>query len=58
MVSKKENLDAIYKQLKAMNVDAVRTIEMAQGQKVTRVVCWTFLDQAKREAWLSGGSES
>lgn len=53
MVSKKENLDAINKQLKAQGAEAVRTIEMAQGQKVTRIVCWTFLERPVREAWMT-----
>ncbi|KXF82637.1 23S rRNA (adenine(1618)-N(6))-methyltransferase RlmF [Enterovibrio coralii] len=54
MVSKKENLSAIYQQLKQVNAEDVKTIEMAQGQKVTRVVAWTFLNREARAEWTSG----
>jgi len=29
----------------------VRTISMSQGQKVSRIVAWTFLDGAARAEW-------
>lgn len=51
MVSKKENLPAIYQALKKVKANDVQTIEMAQGQKKTRLVAWTFLDEQEREAW-------
>ncbi|OEE57413.1 23S rRNA (adenine(1618)-N(6))-methyltransferase [Enterovibrio norvegicus FF-454] len=54
MVSKKENLPAIYQALKAVGAKEVKTIDMAQGQKVTRVVAWTFLDKDARDLWCSG----
>lgn len=57
MVSKKENLPGIYKQLNALNVEDVRTIEMAQGQKVTRIVAWTFLNEAQRNSWSKSGEK-
>ncbi|CZF80807.1 23S rRNA (adenine(1618)-N(6))-methyltransferase RlmF [Grimontia marina] len=57
MVSKKENLPGIYKQLKALKVEDVRTIEMAQGQKVTRIVAWTFLNESARQYWSKNGEK-
>ncbi|MFN5418485.1 MAG: 23S rRNA (adenine(1618)-N(6))-methyltransferase RlmF [Flavobacteriia bacterium] len=42
LVSKKENLRAIYKILKKVEVKESRTIEMAQGNKVSRFVAWRF----------------
>jgi len=42
LVSKKENLDVIYKVLKQVKALEVKTIEMKQGQKLTRIVAWTF----------------
>lgn len=51
LVSKKENLPAIYQQLKTESASDVQTIEMAQGQKITRVVAWTFLDEEQQQAW-------
>ena len=51
LVSKKENLDVIYKVLKQVNAYDVRTIEMKQGQKLTRFVAWTFLNKTMQERW-------
>ncbi len=51
LVSKKENLPALYKALKQVNAVDVRTIDMAQGQKVTRVVAWTFLSKEQQTQW-------
>lgn len=43
LVSKKETLDGIYKALAHLKATEVKTINMAQGQKISRVVAWTFL---------------
>jgi len=42
LVSKKENLNVIYKILKQLKVKDIKTIEMKQGQKQTRIVAWSF----------------
>ena len=42
LVSKKENLSSIYKTLKKVNAVSVKTIDMAQGQKNSRIVAWSF----------------
>lgn len=42
LVSKKENLPIIYKALEDIKAVQVKTINMSQGQKITRVVAWTF----------------
>jgi 23S rRNA (adenine1618-N6)-methyltransferase len=42
LVSKKENLSGIYGELKRANTVEVKTFEMAQGQKISRIVAWTF----------------
>lgn len=47
----KENLPAINQALKAVKAKDIRTIEMAQGQKITRVVAWTFLNKEARDEW-------
>lgn len=44
LVSKKENLSDIYRTLKKVNPLKVKTVEMKQGQKTTRFVAWSFLD--------------
>ncbi len=43
LVSKQENLPLIYKALKNVNALQVKTIDMAQGQKISRIVAWSFL---------------
>jgi len=45
LVSKKDNLDIIYKLLKQEKVLEVKTIDMKQGQKQTRIVAWSFLNK-------------
>lgn len=42
LVSKKENLSSIYGELKRANALEVKTFAMAQGQKISRFVAWTF----------------
>ncbi|WP_345145292.1 23S rRNA (adenine(1618)-N(6))-methyltransferase RlmF [Flavobacterium ginsengiterrae] len=52
LVSKKENLSAIYKTLKKVNAVSVKTIEMSQGQKNSRIVAWSFLNHALQKKWI------
>tara|TARA_B100000809_G_scaffold60431_1_gene56976 strand:- start:8917 stop:9852 length:936 start_codon:yes stop_codon:yes gene_type:complete len=52
LVSKKESLKPLYAVLKKSGVEELRTIDMAQGQKVSRFIAWTFIDQAGRRAAL------
>ncbi len=47
LVSKKENLKDIYRTLKKVNPLKVETIEMKQGQKMTRFVAWSFIEKKK-----------
>ena len=42
LVSKSANLKAIYKQLENVAVTEVKTVNMAQGQKLSRFVAWRF----------------
>ncbi|MEG1023047.1 MAG: 23S rRNA (adenine(1618)-N(6))-methyltransferase RlmF [Flavobacterium sp.] len=51
LVSKKENLSSIYKTLKKVNAVSVKTIEMPQGQKNSRIVAWSFLSNTEQTAW-------
>jgi 23S rRNA (adenine1618-N6)-methyltransferase len=51
LVSKKENLPPIYQALKQAKAFEVKTIDMAQGQKVSRFVAWTFQPLAQQQAW-------
>jgi 23S rRNA (adenine1618-N6)-methyltransferase len=50
LVSKQSNLNTIYKTLNT--VAAIhKTIEMAQGQKISRIVAWTFMSEAQQKNW-------
>lgn len=51
LVSKKENLPAIYWALKQIKVKDVKTIEMSQGQKSSRFVAWTFFSEQEQKEW-------
>ncbi len=42
LVSKASHLPSIYNALKNINVREIRTVEMAQGQKHSRFVAWSF----------------
>lgn len=52
LVSKKENLPFIYKFLKDKKALEIKTIEMNQGQKSTRIVAWTFLTKEEKSLWF------
>jgi len=42
----------IYKTLKKVNALEIRTIDMAQGQKNSRIVAWSFLKPTDQEKWF------
>lgn len=42
LVSKKDNLPAIYDALKRVDAKTVNTIPMGQGNKISRIVAWRF----------------
>lgn len=45
LISQKPNLPGVYKALKKAGATEVRTIDMAQGHKQSRIVAWTFLPE-------------
>lgn len=53
LVSKKDTLPGVYRALKKTAATEVRTISMSQGQKVSRMVAWTFLNEAERKEWAN-----
>lgn len=57
LISKSASLPGVYRALKQANVFQHKTLEMAQGQKRSRIVAWTFLDEKQQHAWrkLPGG---
>jgi 23S rRNA (adenine1618-N6)-methyltransferase len=51
LVSKKDTLPGVYRALKKAGAVEVRTINMSQGQKVSRIVAWSFFNEAERKEW-------
>lgn len=51
LVSKKENLQPAYLALEKAGAVTVKNLDMAQGNKLTRVLAWSFLTPAQRELW-------
>lgn len=51
LLSKAENVPAVRKQLLQAGAHAVREVAMAQGNKRSRFVAWTFLDGGQHEQW-------
>lgn len=53
LISKQASLAPLYYALKQAGAADVRTLEMAQGQKISRVIAWTFLNPEQRAAWAA-----
>jgi 23S rRNA (adenine1618-N6)-methyltransferase len=51
LVSQSHTLPGIYKELQWAEAAEIKTIDMAQGQKKSRLVAWTFLAPAQQAAW-------
>ncbi|WP_456422238.1 RlmF-related methyltransferase, partial [Lutibacter sp.] len=51
LVSKKENVQSMYDSLTKLGATEIKTIPMHQGNKVTRIVVWTFLSKEEQKAW-------
>jgi 23S rRNA (adenine1618-N6)-methyltransferase len=51
LISKKSNLLSVYKTLNKIKALEVKTIDMAHGQKVSRIIAWTFLNDAQQNDW-------
>ncbi|WP_313100774.1 23S rRNA (adenine(1618)-N(6))-methyltransferase RlmF [Epilithonimonas sp.] len=52
LVSKKDNLHQLTTLLKNLKVPEFKTIDMAQGQKISRILAWTFIPNEKRKDWF------
>lgn len=51
LVSKSDNLKACYYALTKAGADTVKTIEMTQGNKITRILAWSYLTPELRRLW-------
>lgn len=52
LVSKESNLRSIYNTLKKVEAKEVNTLSMGQGNKISRIVAWTFLDKTQQDTWI------
>lgn len=53
LVSKQSNLKYIYQELEKVKASFIKTISMGQGNKVSRIVAWTFLNKNEQQKWIS-----
>jgi len=51
LVSKKDHLSKLKLSLKKANAKQVKVIDMAQGQKISRFIAWSFLDKTQQKNW-------
>lgn len=51
LVSNKDNVKTIHQSLKKLGATAVLTIGMNIGNKKSRIVAWTFLDEEQQQNW-------
>lgn len=51
LVSRGDNLPELYRALTQVGAVKVVKKEMAQGQKQSRFIAWSFLDEAQRKRW-------
>lgn len=52
LVSKKTTLPSLLRALRSVGAIEVKTIAMAQGQKESRFVAWTFLNVQQQQDWM------
>lgn len=52
LVAKSDHLKTIYTALEKIQAVEVKTITMAQGNKISRFVAWTFLNREQQQKWV------
>ena len=53
LVSKQAALKSVNAALKIAKALTVKTIPMGQGNKISRIVAWTFLDEERQNNWVN-----
>lgn len=51
LVSNKDNIRPMKVSLKKLGATKIQVINMSQGNKVSRIVAWTFLSEEEQKAW-------
>ncbi|PKP21280.1 MAG: 23S rRNA (adenine(1618)-N(6))-methyltransferase RlmF [Bacteroidetes bacterium HGW-Bacteroidetes-19] len=52
IISKQSNLKHIYRFLEQIEAIQIKTIPMSQGDKISRIVAWSFLSSKQQELWF------
>ena len=52
LVSKQTTLKPILETLKRLKALEIKTIDMQQGNKISRIVAWTFLTEKEQKQWI------
>lgn len=52
IISKQSNLKHIYRFLEQIEAFQIKTIPMSQGNKISRIVAWSFLNLKQQELWF------
>jgi 23S rRNA (adenine1618-N6)-methyltransferase len=52
LVSKKDHISQLKLSLKKSNAKQVKVVNMAQGQKISRFIAWSFLDETQQKNWF------
>ncbi|BAX82696.1 23S rRNA (adenine(1618)-N(6))-methyltransferase RlmF [Labilibaculum antarcticum] len=51
LISKESNLKSVYQALTEVNATKIETLPMGQGNKISRIVAWTFLSKEEQQRW-------
>jgi 23S rRNA (adenine1618-N6)-methyltransferase len=51
LVSKEENVRPLKKRLKQLGAQTINVVKMQQGQKVSRLIAWSFLSPEQQTTW-------
>jgi 23S rRNA (adenine1618-N6)-methyltransferase len=51
LLSQQSNLENLYRSLRSANVTEAKTVLMGQGNKISRIVLWTFLTATQQAEW-------
>ncbi|MBP6794464.1 MAG: RlmF-related methyltransferase, partial [Saprospiraceae bacterium] len=51
MLSKKISIEPIIKALKKTEATEIKEITMTNGQKISRIIIWSFLNEKQQEMW-------
>ena len=52
LVSKQTTVPIITKLLTQLKATEIKVVEMAQGQKISRFIAWTFLTPTQQKDWM------